>query len=130
MRATIYHNPRCSKSRDALKLLKDAGFQPEIILYIDAGWRAETLIALKTDSGLSWGDMLRADAAKELEASLDSDDEQTIIDYIVANPAALERPFVTTPKGTRLCRPITQLLEIVDQQPASPWFTEKGEQIL
>ena len=130
MRATIYHNPRCSKSRDALKLLKDAGFQPEIILYIDAGWSAETLIALKTDSGLSWEDMLRADAAKELEASLGNDDEQTIIEYVVANPVALERPFVTTPKGTRLCRPITQLLEIVDQQPASPWFTEKGEQIL
>jgi arsenate reductase len=74
--------------------------------------------------------MLRADAAKELEASLGNDDEQTIIEYVVANPVALERPFVTTPKGTRLCRPITQLLEIVDQQPASPWFTEKGEQIL
>ena len=130
MRATIYHNPRCSKSRDALKFMNDAGIDPEIILYLDAGWSEETLIALKTDSGLSWADMLRADAAKELKASLDSDDEQTIIEYIVANPVALERPFVTTLKGTRLCRPITQLLEIVDQQPASPWFTEKGEQIL
>ena len=130
MRTIIYHNPRCSKSRDALKFLNDSGVDPEIVLYLESGWDTETLKALKTNTGLSWEAMLRSDAAKELKIAIDSGDEQVIINHILANPVALERPFVTTPKGTRLCRPITQILEIVDQRPASPWFTEKGEQVL
>ncbi len=130
MRTIIYHNPRCSKSRDALKFLNDSGVDPEIVLYLASGWETETLKSLKTNSGLSWETMLRADAAKELKTAIASADEQVIIDYILTNPVALERPFVTTAKGTRLCRPITRIFEIVDQRPASPWFTEKGEQVL
>ena len=130
MRTIIYHNPRCSKSRDALKFLNDSGVEPEIVLYLASGWETETLKSLKTNSGLNWETMLRADAAKELKTAIASADEQVIIDYILTNPVALERPFVTTAKGTRLCRPITRIFEIVDQRPASPWFTEKGEQVL
>lgn len=130
MRTIIYHNPRCSKSRDALKFLNDSGIDPEIVLYLESGWETETLKSLKTNSGLTWETMLRADAAKELKTAIASADEQVIIDYILTNPVALERPFVTTAKGTRLCRPITRIFEIVDQRPASPWFTEKGEQVL
>ena len=130
MRTIIYHNPRCSKSRDALKFLNDSGIDPEIVLYLESGWETETLKSLKTNSGLNWETMLRADAAKELKTAIASADEQVIINYILTNPVALERPFVTTAKGTRLCRPITLIFEIVDQRPASPWFTEKGEQVL
>ena len=130
MKTIIYHNPRCSKSRDALKFLNDSGIEPEIVLYLESGWETETLKTLKTNSGLTWKTMLRADAAKELKTAIASADEQVIINYILTNPVALERPFVTTTKGTRLCRPITQIFEIVDQRPASPWFTEKGEQVL
>lgn len=130
MRTIIYHNPGCSKSRDALKFLNDSGIDPEIVLYLESGWETETLKSLKTNSGLTWETMLRADAAKELKTAIASADEKVIINYILTNPVALERPFVTTTKGTRLCRPITQIFEIVDQRPASPWFTEKGEQVL
>ncbi len=130
MKTTIYHNPRCSKSRDALKFLTDAGVDAEVILYLDTGWSAETLKSLKTETGLSWESMLRADAAKELKTAIDNGDEQIIINYILTNPVALERPFVTTSKGTRLCRPITQLLEIIDERPPSPWVTERGEPVL
>jgi arsenate reductase (glutaredoxin) len=130
MRTIIYHNPGCSKSRDALKFLNDSGIDPEIVLYLESGWETETLKSLKTNSGLTWETILRAEAAKELRTAIASADEQVIIDYILTNPVALERPFVTTAKGTRLCRPITRIFEIVDQRPASPWFTEKGEQVL
>jgi arsenate reductase len=130
MKTTIYHNPRCSKSRDALKFLTDAGVDAEVILYLDTGWSAETLKSLKTETGLSWESMLRADAAKELKTAIDNGDEQIIINHILTNPVALERPFVTTSKGTRLCRPITHLLEIIDERPTSPWFTERGEPVL
>lgn len=130
MRTSIYHNPRCSKSRDVLKFLNDSGVDPEIVLYLESGWDTDTLKSLKTNTGLSWEAMLRSDATNELKTAIESGDDKVIINHILTNPVALERPFVTTPKGTRLCRPITQIFDIVDQRPASPWFTEKGELVL
>lgn len=130
MSVTIYHNPKCSKSRDALRFLNESGVKPQVILYLDAGWTTETLVSLKQNTGLGWDQMLRTDAAKELATTIANDDDQQIIDYVIANPVALERPFVITQKGTRLCRPLTLLLEIIDERPKSPWLTEKGEQIL
>ena len=59
--------------------------------------------------------MLRADAARELITAIANADNKKIIDYVIQNPVALERPSVTTPKGTRLCRPLTALLEIIDE---------------
>lgn len=130
MTTTIYHNPRCSKSRDALKFLNDSGVEPIVVHYVDVGWTPDTLLTLKQESGLSWETMLRADAAAELKDALENNNEQQIIHYLIANPVALERPFVTTPMGTRLCRPIQRLLEIIDQRPISPWHTEKGERVI
>ena len=130
MNTTIYHNPRCSKSRDALKFLNDSGVEPIVVHYVDVGWTPDTLLTLKQESGLSWEIMLRADAAAELKDALENNNEQQIIHYLIANPVALERPFVTTPMGTRLCRPIQTLLEIIDQRPISPWHTEKGERVI
>jgi len=130
MTTTIYHNPRCSKSRDALKFLNDSGVEPIVVHYVDVGWTPDTLLTLKQESGLSWETMLRADAAAELKDALENNNEQQIIHYLIANPVALERPFVTTPMGTRLCRPIQRLLEIIDQLPISPWHTEKGERVI
>ena len=130
MTTTIYHNPRCSKSRDALKFLNDSGVEPIVVHYVDVGWTPDTLLTLKQESGLSWETMLRADAAAELKDALENNNEQQIIHYLIANPVALERPFVTTPMGTRLCRPIYKLLEIIDQLPISPWHTEKGERVI
>ena len=130
MDTTIYHNPRCSKSRDVLKFLNDSGVEPIVVHYVDVGWTLDTLLTLKQESGLSWETMLRADAAAELKDALENNNEQQIIHYLIANPVALERPFVTTPMGTRLCRPIQTLLEIIDQRPISPWHTEKGERVI
>lgn len=130
MTTTIYHNPCCSKSRDALKFLNDSGVEPIVVHYVDVGWTPDTLLTLKQESGLSWETMLRADAAAELKDALENNNEQQIIHYLIANPVALERPFVTTPMGTRLCRPIQRLLEIIDQRPISPWHTEKGERVI
>ena len=130
MTTTIYHNPRCSKSRDVMKFLNDSGVEPVVVHYVDVGWTVDTLLTLKQESGLSWETMLRADAAAELKEALENNSEQQIIYYLIANPAALERPFVTTPMGTRLCRPIQRLFEIIDQRPISPWHTEKGERVI
>jgi arsenate reductase len=128
--ATIYHNPNCSKSRDALRFLQDSGINPKIILYLKDGWAAQTVYALKASSGLDWQQMLRPGAQSELHNALINNDFETIVQYIIEQPAALERPFVVTDKGARLCRPIDTILEIIDLRPKTPWLTEKGVQVI
>ena len=130
MNTTIYHNPRCSKSRDALKFLNDSGIEPVVIHYVDIGWTGDTLLTLKQESGLSWETMLRVDAVAELAETLENNNAQQIINHLITNPVALERPFVTTPIGTRLCRPIQRLLEIIEQRPIPPWHTESEERVI
>ena len=80
MSVTIYHNPRCSKSRDALRFLNDSGLKPKIVLYLDAGWTAEILLSLKQSTDLAWEKMLRADAARELITAIANADNKKIID--------------------------------------------------
>ena len=123
--ATIYHDPNCSKSRDVLRFLQDSGISPVIILYLQDGWTTETLCALKASSGLNWRQMLRPDAQSGLHDALINDELDTIVQYVLEQPTALERPFVVTDKGTRLCRPIDTILEIVDLRPKATQLTEK-----
>lgn len=126
----IFHNPQCSKSRDVLRFLKDAGVEPEVTLYLQTGWTRDVLLKLKEQSGLGWEIMLRNDAKKTLQAAIEENDDEVIIQQAINDPGIIERPFVITSKGVRLCRPITQLFEIVDTKPASPWLTERGERII
>ena len=130
MTVTIYHNPNCSKSRDALRFLTASGIEAEIVLYLKEGWSHDQLIALKTACSMDWTDMLRPDAGALLKPFIITDDDVAILNYLVEHPEALERPFVQTPKGVRLCRPLTRIIDIIDQTPEGPWLTEKGEQIL
>ena len=129
-KATIYHNPKCSKSRDALRFLSDSGIEVTIILYLEAGWTAELLKELKESSGLDWKHVLRPDAQLDLENALVKNDSGTIIQYLIDRPVGLERPFVVTGKGTRLCRPIEAIFEITDLRPQEPWLTEKGVKVI
>jgi arsenate reductase (glutaredoxin) len=130
MKVTIYHNPQCGKSRDALRFLRDAGIEPIIVLYIDTGWTTTLLRDLKAATGLGWQEMLRPDARVILQNSIKKNEDAVIIQYVINNPAALERPFVVSDKGTRLCRPIQAIFEIVQARPKSPWLTEKGVPVL
>ncbi len=130
MKATIYHNPKCSKSRDALRFLRDAGIEPTIVLYLDTGWTAKLLRDLKAATGLGWHEILRPDARAILQDLIEKNEEDAIIQYVINYPAALERPFVVSDRGTRLCRPIQAIFEIVGAKPKSPWLTEKGVLVL
>ena len=130
MQATIYHNPKCSKSRDALRFLRDAGIEPTIVLYLDTGWTARLLRDLKAATDLGWQAMLRPDARVILQDPIKKGEDALIIQHVINYPAALERPFVVSGKGTRLCRPIQAIFEIVGARPKSPWLTEKGVPLL
>jgi arsenate reductase len=111
VKATIWHNPRCSKSREALALLEDAGADVTIVEYLKTPPTRATLAALYAKVGMRPRDGLRLaeQAAKALKGA--SDD--AILDAMVADPILIERPLVETEKGVRLGRPPEKVLEIL-----------------
>lgn len=112
---TIYHNPRCSKSRQTLALLQEKGVEPEIVQYLETPPDAATLKELLNKLGVSARDLLRKgeDAYKDhnLNDPKLSDDE--LIAFMVKYPKLIERPIVV--KGSRavLGRPPENVLELV-----------------
>lgn len=111
MKATIYHNPRCSKSRETLALLQDAGADVEVVEYLKNPPDRATLARLYADAGMTAREGLRTaeDGAKALKTA--SDD--AILDAMVADPILIERPLVRTAKGVRLGRPPERVREIL-----------------
>jgi arsenate reductase len=111
VKATIYHNPRCSKSRETLALLEASGADIEIIEYLKTPPSRATLAALYAKAGITPRQGLRTaeDAAKPLRDA--SDD--AILDAMAANPILIERPLVETAKGVRLGRPPEKVREIL-----------------
>ncbi len=111
----IYHNPRCSKSRQALQILQDAGHTPEIVEYLKTPLDMTELHAIIQQLGLTPREIMRTKEAVYQDKSLDSphlSDEQ-LIEAIHDNPILLERPIVITPKGARIGRPPEAINEIL-----------------
>jgi len=111
MKATIYHNPRCSKSREALAILQGApGVEIEIVEYLKTPPSRDMLAALYARAGMTPREGLRKaeDGAKALAGA--SDD--AILDAMTADPILIERPLVETEKGVRLGRPPEKIREI------------------
>lgn len=112
MTATLFHNPRCSTSRNALALLREHGVEPVVIEYLKTGWDRATLERLAGQVGGVRG-LLRGkeDGAKALLAADASDD--AILNAMIAEPILVERPIVETPKGTRIGRPVERVFEVL-----------------
>ena len=98
MKATIWHNPRCSKSRQALDLLRDAGVEVTVVEYLRTPPTRDELARLYARAGIAPRDALRKDAG-----AVANDD--AALDLMVRDPAMIERPLVETAKGVRLARP-------------------------
>jgi len=112
VKAIIYHNPRCSKSRETLAILKETpGVEVEVIEYLKAPPSRETLEDLYQRAGMTAREGLRIgeDAAKPLKGA----DDDAILDAMAANPILIERPLVVTEKGVRLGRPPEKVREIL-----------------
>ena len=112
MKATIWHNPRCSKSREALAILQGApGVEVEVIDYLKHPPSRDELAALYAAAGLTPREGMRKaeDGAKKLKNA----DDDAILDAMAADPILIERPLVETPKGVRLGRPPEKVREIL-----------------
>jgi len=112
MKATIWHNPRCSKSREALAILEaTAGVEVEIFEYLKTPPSRARIAELYRKAGMTAAEGLRKaeDGAKPLKGATDD----VILDAMAADPILIERPLVETSKGARLGRPPEKVREIL-----------------
>ena len=112
-RATIYHNPKCSTSRKTLDLLRDSGFDPEIVLYLKTPPSRGELVKMIRAAGIDVRTAVRKRESLYGELDLADATDDQLLDAMAENPILIERPFVVTPKGTRLARPIDAVREIL-----------------
>ena len=111
----IFHNPRCSKSREALKLLEEKGVDIEVVRYLDTPPTKEELKALLKMLGISARDLMRTKEKLYKELGLkEVDDEEKLIEAMVEHPKLIERPVVIKDGKAVIGRPPEKVLEIVN----------------
>ncbi|WP_373357575.1 arsenate reductase (glutaredoxin) [Acinetobacter lactucae] len=128
----IYHNSACGTSRNTLALIRHAGFEPIVIEYLKTPPSKDELIQLIKDSNLTVREAIRknVDPYKDLELEQDHWTDEQLIDFMVQYPILINRPFVVTSKGTRLCRPSEVVLDILNSQNLGYFAKEDGEVII
>jgi arsenate reductase len=115
MPVAIYHNPRCSKSREALKLIQEKGIEPDIVKYLETPPDHATLSRVLDMLGMEPRDLMRK-TEKEYKANgLDHPDltREQLIDAMIAHPRLIERPIVIKDGKAALGRPPEAVLEIL-----------------
>ncbi|WP_160152973.1 arsenate reductase (glutaredoxin) [Microbulbifer sp. ALW1] len=112
---TIYHNPRCSKSRQTLQLLQDNNVEPQVVLYLETPPDAATLQSLLQKLGIGARDLLRKgeDAYKELNLKDPALSDEALVQAMVAHPKLIERPIVVKGNQAVLGRPPENVLELL-----------------
>ena len=132
MSVTIYHNPDCGTSRNTLAMIRQSGVEPRVIEYLKTPPSRERILELVSAAGMSLRDALRKKDTPFDELGLGdldkSDDE--LLDAVGQHPILLNRPFVVTPLGTRLCRPSEVVLDILENPNIGPFTKEDGEVII
>ena len=114
MKATIWHNPACGTSRKTLAILQETpGVDVEVIEYLKTPYSEAKLRQLFRDAGMAARDALRLRGTDAEERGLKDASDDAIIAAMAAHPAYVERPFVETDKGVRLCRPQDRVRDIL-----------------
>ncbi len=112
-KAVIYHNPKCSTSRKTLELLRENGIEPTIVQYMKAPQTRDELVKLIGDAGIDVRTAVRKRESLYAELNLADATDTQLLDAMAEHPILIERPFVVTPKGTRLARPLDAVREIL-----------------
>ncbi len=115
MTLKILHNPRCSKSRQTLQILKDKGLEPTIIEYLTSPITEDELVEILGKLNIEPRELLRKGEKiyKELGLSNLNMDDKQLLGHMIANPILIERPIVISEKGARIGRPPESVLEIL-----------------
>lgn len=132
MNITIYHNPACGTSRNALALIRNAGIEPHIIEYTKNPPTREALKEMIEKAGLTVRQAIREKGTPYAELGLGNPaltDDQ-LLDAMLAHPILINRPFVITPDGVRLCRPSEIVLDILSLPQKGPFSKEDGELVV
>lgn len=129
---TIYHNPKCGTSRNTLAMIRNSGIEPEVIEYLKTPPDRATLVALIAATGAPVIDAVRTKEAlfTELQLNAPGVTDAQLIDAMLAHPILMNRPLVTTPLGTRLCRPSELVLDILPAPQQGAFSKEDGEVVV
>lgn len=116
MSVVIYHNGECGTSRNVLNALRTAGYAPVVIDYLSEGWTRGQLLGLFAAAGVTPREALREtkSPAEDLGLLDANVSDETLLTAMVAHPILVNRPFVCSPKGVRLCRPSEKVLDLID----------------
>ena len=132
MSVTIYHNPGCGTSRNVLSLIRNAGIEPTVVEYLKTPPAREKLAEMIRKAGLTVRQALREKGTPYHElglADLSLDDDR-LLDAMLAHPILINRPFVETPQGVRLCRPSEVVLDILPASQHGAFTKEDGEAVI
>lgn len=125
---TIYHNPNCGTSRNALSIIRAVGIEPTIIEYLKTPPTEQKLRQLLLQMNMSARELLRTNVPEFEEYDLQKDKtEQDIINAMMVEPILINRPIVVTDKGTLLCRPSEKVLNILPKSLDKDFIKEDGE---
>lgn len=132
MAIVIHHNPDCGTSRNVLDLIRAAKYEPTVIEYLSAGWTVPQLLGLFAAADLTPRQALRISKspAEELGLTDEKVSDKDLLAAMVAHPILVNRPFVCTPRGVRLCRPSEAVLDLLDRSPPGPFTKEDGQVII
>jgi arsenate reductase len=132
MSVTIYCNPDCGTSRNTLAMIRNAAIEPTVIEYLKTPPTRERLMELIGRSGLSVSGALRQKGTLYAELGLDDPllSEDELLDAMPEHPILINRSFMETPRGVRLCRPSEALLDIMPEARNVPFTKEDGEVVV
>lgn len=132
MTLTIYHNPDCGTSRNTLAMIRQSGEEPDIIEYLVHPPSRERLQWLIAQAGLTVREAIREKGTPYAELGLGDPSltDNQLLDAMLAHPILINRPFVVTTKGVRLCRPSELVLDIIENPNIGPFIKEDGEVII
>ena len=132
MKIAIHHNPACGTSRNVLQIIRDAGYEPDVIEYLNVGWTRPQLLALFAAANLTPRTALRITKSPAAELGLleDGISDDEILAKMLEYPVLVNRPIVACKNGVRLCRPSEAVLDLLDNWPDGPWVKEEGQLVI